>query len=80
MQSQVQTADGRSNAIVILEKYVYASEFKLDGDADQALQQIKDRGYLQPYFHSGKICIGIGLNFSKELKKVEKLAWEQIHE
>jgi hypothetical protein len=80
IQSQVQTADGRADAIVILEKYVYAFEFKLDGDADQALQQIKDKGYLQPYFHSGKACIGIGLNFSKGLKKVEKLVWEEVNQ
>ncbi|MBB3842002.1 hypothetical protein FHS57_006031 [Runella defluvii] len=78
VQSQVQTADGRADAIVILEKSVYAFEFKLDGDAEQALQQIKDKGYLTPYLHSGKTCIGIGLNFSKELKKVEKLVWEEI--
>ncbi len=78
VQSQVQTADGRADAIVILEKYVYAFEFKLDGDADKALQQIKDKGYLLPYLHQNKTCIGIGLNFSKELKKVEKLIWEEI--
>lgn len=78
VQSQVQTADGRADAIVILEKYVYAFEFKLDGDADQALQQIKDKSYLVPYLHQGKQCIGIGLNFSKEDKKVESLVWEVI--
>ncbi len=76
--SQVQTADGRADAIVILEKYVFAFEFKLSGSAEKALQQIKDKGYLVPYLHQGKQCIGIGLNFSKEDKKVESLLWEVI--
>ena len=78
VQSQVQTADGRADAIVILEKYIFAFEFKLGGSAQQALQQVKDKGYLVPYFHQGKQCIGIGLNFSKEDKKVEQLLWEVI--
>jgi hypothetical protein len=78
IESQVHTSDGRLDALVQTIDYVFCFEFKLDGDADQALQQIKDKGYLQPYLHSGKTCIGIGLNFSKEMKKVEKLVWEEI--
>jgi hypothetical protein len=42
------------------------------------LAQIKEKGYLVPYFHTGKQCIGIELNFSKEDKKVEQLLWEEI--
>ncbi len=76
VESEVQSADGRLDALVRLEKYVYCFEFKLDKTAEFALQQIKDKGYLQPYFHSGKTCIGIGLNFSSATKKVEKLLWE----
>lgn len=81
--SQVQTADGRADAIVILDAadgrpYVFAFEFKLGSSAEKALQQVKDKGYLVPYFHQGRQCIGIGLNFSKEDKKVEQLLWEVI--
>jgi hypothetical protein len=57
---------------------VFAFEFKLDGSAEKALQQVKDKRYLVPYVHQGKTCIGIGLNFSKEDKKVEQLLWEVI--
>jgi hypothetical protein len=78
VESQVQTSDGRIDALVQLKSYVYAFEFKLDGSAEEALQQIKDKGYLVPYQHQGKTCVGIGLNFSKEFKKVEKLLWEEI--
>lgn len=78
VESQVQTADGRADAVVVLEKYVYAFEFKLDGSAEEALQQIKDKGYLQPYFYQNKLCWGIGINFSKALKKVDKMIWEEV--
>ncbi len=78
VQSEVQSADGRLDALVQIDKYVYCFEFKLDGNAAMALQQIKDKGYLEPYMNDGKTCIGIGLNFSKTDKKVEKLIWEQF--
>jgi hypothetical protein len=78
IESQVHSSDGRLDALVQTKDYVYCFEFKLNGSAEVALQQIKDKGYLMPYLHSNKTCIGIGLNFSKELKKVEKLVWEEI--
>ena len=78
VESEVQSADGRLDALVRLEKQVYCFEFKLDGSATIALQQIKDKGYLQPYFHQGQVCIGVGVNFSSETKKVEAMIWEEI--
>jgi Predicted AAA-ATPase/PD-(D/E)XK nuclease superfamily len=80
IESQVQTFDGRIDALVKVNEYVYAFEFKLDGSSSQTLQQIKDKGYLQPYQNQGKTCIGIGVNFSTKLKKVEEILWEEINE
>jgi Predicted AAA-ATPase/PD-(D/E)XK nuclease superfamily len=78
VESQVQTSDGRIDALVKVNEYVYAFEFKLDGSATEALQQIKDKGYLQPYQNQEKTCIGIGVNFSTQLKKVQEILWEEI--
>jgi hypothetical protein len=75
LESQVQTSDGRMDALVQTNKYIYAFEFKLDGSATEALQQIKDKGYLQPYQNQHKECIGIGLNFSTATKQVQELLW-----
>jgi hypothetical protein len=78
VESEVQTSDGRIDALVRMEQYVYCFEFKLGGDAQVALQQILDKGYLVPYLHSGKKCIAIGVNFSKETKKIDGMLWEEI--
>ena len=78
IESQVHSSDGRLDALVQTKDYVYCFEFKLGGKAEVALQQIIDKGYLTPYLHTGKTCIGIGLNFSKKLKKVEKIVWKEI--
>ncbi len=78
VDSEVQTSDGRIDAIVRLDKYVYCFEFKLDGSADSALQQIIDKEYLLPYLYQGKTCIAIGMNFSKETKKIEEMKWIEV--
>ena len=78
IESQVQTSDGRIDALVQTPNYVYAFEFKLGGKAKVALQQVKDKGYLIPYLNQNKICICIGVNFSKEKKQVQEILWEEI--
>ena len=78
IESQVQTSDGRIDALVQVNGYVYAFEFKLNGSAKQALQQIKDKKYLSPYFHQNKKYIAIGVSFSTQTKKVKELLWEEI--
>ena len=78
VDSEVQTSDGRMDALVRLEKYVYRFEFKLDESAEMALGQIEKKGYLTPYLHQNKKCIGIGVNFSKEEKKVKEFLWKEF--
>ena len=56
--------NGRSDIIIERVNYVYCFELKIDSDANIALQQVIDKGYLRPYFASGKKLIAIGLNFS----------------
>jgi Predicted AAA-ATPase/PD-(D/E)XK nuclease superfamily len=78
VQSEVQTLDGRMDALIRMKDYIYCIEFKLDKSADEAIKQIKDKGYLEPFAHEDKKRIAIGLNFSTSTKKVEALKWEEI--
>jgi hypothetical protein len=47
-QAEVRSAKGRADAIVQTPKFVYVFEFKLNGTAEEALQQINDKGYAAP--------------------------------
>ena len=47
-------------------QFVYIFEFKLDGSAQEALQQIQDKGYARPYEADGRTVNLIGVNFSSE--------------
>ena len=47
-------------------------EFKLDGTADEALRQIDDKGYAEPFAHDGREIIKVGVNFSSSVKNIER--------
>ena len=42
-------SQGRVDCIVETSDYVYIFEFKLDGTAQEALQQIEEKGYAREY-------------------------------
>ena len=46
--SEKEQSQGRVDCIVETPDYVYIFEFKLDGSVEQALQQIKEKGYAKP--------------------------------
>ncbi|HHJ51446.1 MAG TPA: AAA family ATPase, partial [Phaeodactylibacter sp.] len=74
IHSEVNTARGRADVLVELDDKVYAIEFKIDQSAQEALNQIKERGYLDKYRSSGKKLIAMGINFSTEKREVEEFA------
>lgn len=57
--------------------YRYVMEFKLDGSAEQALQQIKDKNYLLPFTLDSKKTYMIGMNFSNDTRTIEKYIIEE---
>ena len=62
---------GRVDCIIETEKFVYIFEFKLDGTADEALQQIEDKGYAREYTTDSRRIFKIGASFSSETGTVE---------
>ena len=61
-----QNSRGRCDMVVESPKYVYIFEFKLNGKADEALQQIADKGYAEPYQSDPRQVYRIGVGFSQE--------------
>lgn len=54
------------------EDHIYVLEFKLDQTAEEAIGQIREKGYLEPYAGSPKEKIAVGVNFSSKEKKVSE--------
>ena len=64
-------SEGRVDCIVETPKHVYIFEFKLDGSAEKALQQIEEKGYARPYEADSRAVYKIGVSFSSETGTVE---------
>ena len=76
-QCEYKTSDGRIDLLIETPDYRYVIEFKLDGTAEQALQQIKDKQYLLPFTLDSKKTYMVGINFAKEQRTIEKYLIEQ---
>ena len=72
IMTEKQQSEGRVDCIVEVPNYVYIFEFKLDGTADEALQQIEDKGYARPYLTDERKLYQIGVSFSSETGTVEE--------
>ncbi len=76
-QCEYKTSDGRIDLLIETPDYRYVIEFKLDGTAEQALQQIKDKQYLLPFTLDSKKTYMVGINFAKEQRTIEKYLIEE---
>ena len=61
---------GRADIIVETADYVYIFEFKLDGTAAEALKQIDDKGYAEPYAADSRKLFKVGVGFSSEKRNI----------
>ena len=52
-------------------QYVYIFEFKLDGTAAEALQQIEEKGYAREYASDARKLFKIGASFSSETGTID---------
>jgi hypothetical protein len=71
-------SEGRADCIVETPKYVYIFEFKLDGTADEALAQIRERGYGKPYEADNRQVYAVGASFSSKTGTVEEWKTEDV--
>ncbi len=68
--SEILTAKGRIDALIETRDRFYIIEFKCNQDSSKAIQQIKEKGYYEPYKNRGKEIILIGINFSTKDKNI----------
>lgn len=70
VEAEVKTNQGRIDTVIILSDSLFIFEFKLDGTAKDALQQIKKTQYYQKYRQSKKEIYLIGVNFDSSKRSI----------
>ncbi len=78
IKSEVHSSKGRADSIVETTTHVFIFEFKFNRSADEAMQQIKDKGYANAFQASGKKVIGIGANFVSKDKEIKDWVEENL--
>ena len=71
-------AQGRADIVVESDERVFIFELKVDGTAQEALAQIKERGYAEPYKALGKPIYLIGLNFKSATHSLDDAVVEPL--
>ena len=66
------TSEGRIDLVLQTDKFIYIMEFKLNGTAEEALQQINDKHYALPFEMDERKLFKIGINFSEKTRNIEK--------
>ncbi|HEV2601401.1 MAG TPA: AAA family ATPase [Candidatus Babeliales bacterium] len=75
-QSEVASSSGRSDLVLETANTIFIFEFKYDGSAQQALDQIIQKKYYEKYMHSNKAITLVGINMNFKDKNVE-FEWVQ---
>lgn len=70
--TELMNSEGRTDAVMYLSDKVYVVEAKLDArSAQEAIDQIDDKGYAERFLGSGRKVLKLGLNFSSKTRTIE---------
>ena len=78
VKAEYHTSQGRIDLVLQTDHFIYVMEFKLEGTAEEALQQINDKHYAQAFATDARKLFKIGVNFSKETRNIEKWIVEEL--
>ena len=70
--AEIETSRGRIDAVLKTSENIYIIEFKYNKTADEAMRQIHDTGYYEPYIASSdkKAIHLIGMSFSSDMRNI----------
>lgn len=71
-KAEYHTSVGRIDMTIETADYVYIFEFKFEKSAEEALRQIEEKHYAEPFAASGKKIYCIGVNFSSNIRNIDR--------
>jgi hypothetical protein len=77
VKAEYHTSEGRIDLALQTENYTYVMEFKLDGSAEDAMQQINDKNYTLPFAADNRKLIKVGVNFSSTTRNIDRWIIEE---
>jgi hypothetical protein len=76
IHTEVKSAIGRADMVMYTARAIYVFEFKVNRPAEEALQQIDEKGYMVPYEADSRKLVKCGVNFSSKTRTLEE--WKVV--
>ena len=70
-RTQVKCAGGRTDMVVWMPDAIYVLELKVNGTAQEALDQINTKGYAKPYETDGRRVVKAGVRFNIDSRTID---------
>lgn len=70
VDAEYRTSAGRIDLLIKTDRYIYVMEFKYDGSAQEAIDQIESKDYALPFACDDRDIIKVGVNFNKETRNI----------
>ncbi|QTA81531.1 AAA ATPase-like domain-containing protein [Desulfonema limicola] len=77
-RSEILTCKGRIDLVIEFSDKLYIIEFKCNQTAKAGIEQIRQKGYAEPYRQTGKKIILMGINFDTEKRNISEWKTEEI--
>lgn len=71
VKAEYHTSQGRVDLVLQTDHFIYVMEFKFEGTAEEALQQIEEKGYALPFAADPRKLLKVGVNFSNRMRNIE---------
>lgn len=72
VRAEYRTSDGRCDAVVMTDRFIYIFEFKYDRSAREAIDQINRKNYAAPFAADSRRIFRIGVNFSSDTRSISE--------
>ena len=76
--TQVKSCRGRADAVMFAPSAIFVFEIKINKPAQEALEQINEKGYMIPYSADERKIYKIGISFSTQTRTVEDWEFEEV--
>lgn len=70
VDAEYRTSAGRIDLLIKTDRYIYVMEFKYNGTAQEAMDQIESKGYALPFMNDSREVIKVGVNFDGATRNI----------
>lgn len=70
VDAEYRTSSGRIDLLIKTDRYIYVMEFKYNGTAQEAIDQIESKRYALPFINDSREVIKVGVNFDGSTRNI----------